>query len=459
MAESLTQATRGALFVGLKVCEAELTSATISATTNYPGFAAGYVSTVKKRPQRRRSRDTQLPWPGLRKSYIKEEAHMAPELQFTFQIPTQIVFGVGSLETIGNHAKEIGFKKPLLVTDNVISKSEGVKRAIELLGENGIAPVVWDEISSEPTDQIIVQGLERYQAEGCDGFVAIGGGSSMDTAKNIGILSEAGDDDPGLYVRGGGKSPVGCPPVLAVPTSAGTGSEVTSVGVFTNSKTGHKMGVKHPSMFAKVAICDPSLMVSMPPKVTLATGIDALSHATECFTKVREHPFADTLALQAIKLIVENLKAAVENGDDIPAREGMALAATMAGTAFEVGGLQFHSFAQAIGAKYHAPHGITCGVALRGGLRYILPTATSKLARLCWAFGINPSGMSAEKAAERAVEAAATFITDLGIAGVTEATGAPKDDIPWLAQETVDTSAVPWSLEDATAMWEEIFRS
>lgn len=380
------------------------------------------------------------------------------KLDFTFQIPTNIIFGDGSLDTIGTHAKGLGFKKPLLVTDSVIGQSAGVKRALDLLKKEGISPVVWDTISSEPTDKIIIEGLGVYRDQGCDGFIGFGGGSSMDTAKCIGVLAEAGDDDPTAYQRGGPKTPVGCPPIIAIPTSAGTGSEVTSVGVFTSTVTGHKLPIVHPSEFPKIALCDPSLMVSMPPKVTMATGIDALSHATECFTKVREHPFADTLSLQAIKLIVENLKQAIKNGDDIKAREGMALGATMAGTAFIIGGLQFHTYAQAIGAKYHSPHGTTCGVALRGGLRHILPTAASKLARLCWAFGIDTAGMSEADAAQRGVEAAVAFINDIGIAGVTEATGAKPEDIPALAQETVDTSSVPVSLEEATALWEEIFR-
>jgi alcohol dehydrogenase len=380
------------------------------------------------------------------------------KLNFNFQIPTNIVFGVGSLDTIGTHANQLGLKKPMLVTDKVIGKTEGVKRALGLLDKEGISAVVWDTIGSEPTDKIILEGLGVYRNRGCDGFIGFGGGSSMDTAKCIGVLAEADDDNPTAYQRGGGKTPVGCPPVIAVPTSAGTGSEVTSVGVFTSTVTSHKLAIKHPSMFAKVALCDPSLMVSMPPKVTMATGIDALSHAAECFTKVRVHPFADTLALQAIKLIVENLKQAIENGEDIKAREGMALAATMAGTAFEMGGLQFHTYAQAIGAKYHSPHGITCGVALRGGLRYILPTAASKLAQLCWAFGIDAAGMSEAEAAKLGMETAVAFINDIGIAGVTEATGAKPEDIPALAKETVETNAVPILLEDVTALWEEIFR-
>ena len=280
----------------------------------------------------------------------------------------------------------------------------------------------------------------------------------MDTAKGIGVLAVAGVDDPTPFQRGGTQTPPGCAPVIAVPTTAGTGSEVTSVSVFTNLKTSHKLPIKHPSLSPKVAIVDPLLMLSMPPKVTMATGVDALSHAVECFTQVREHPFADTLALQAIELIAGNLQKAVENGNDEEARANMALAATMAGTAFEAGGLQFHAYAQALGAWYHAPHGITCGIALRAGLRHILPTATAKLARLCRAFGIDTAGLTESQAAEHGVDAVIRLIDAVGVPIVTQATSATRDDIPALVQETMDTSAAPVSREEATAMWEEIFR-
>ena len=129
--------------------------------------------------------------------------------------------------------------------------------------------------------------------------------------------------------------------------------------VFTSQVIGHKLRIRHPSPLPKIAVLDPRLMLPMPPGVTMATGIDALSHGTECFTQVREHPFADTLALQVIQLIAENLPTVVKNGRNEAARSNMALAATMAGTAFEVGGLQFHAYAQALGARYHAPHGVT----------------------------------------------------------------------------------------------------
>lgn len=380
-------------------------------------------------------------------------------LQFNFQIPTNIVFGTGSLDSIDAHVKEMGVKKPLLVTDKVVGQSEGVKRALARLKESGIPAVMWDGISAEPTGESIREGIRRYRAEGCDGLIGFGGGSSMDCAKAIGVLAVAGGDDATVFVAKGGTREVkGCPPIIAVPTTSGTGSEVTAVSVVINQSTNYKLPIRHPSLMPRVAIVDPSLMVSMPRGVTISTGVDALSHATECFTLVREHPFADTLALQAIELIAANLKRAAENGNDVVARTHMALAATMAGTAFNIGGLQFHTHAQVLGGRYRLPHGITCGIALRAGLHYILPTATGKLARLCRAFGVDTSGLSTAQAAERGVEAVAELLDALEVPTVTEAAPLTEADIPSLVQETIDTSSRPLSREAAVGIWEEMFR-
>jgi len=381
-----------------------------------------------------------------------------PGLQFTFSIPTKIVLGLGVLDTIGMQTKTLGFKRPLIVTDKIMSQSEGMKQIRAKLAEAGVESVAWDGIAAEPLDTTLTEGVRRYRAEGCDGLIGFGGGSAMDTAKGVGVLAVVGEDDPTPYQRFGGKTVPGCVPVIAVPTTAGTGSEVTSVCVLTNQRTGHKLPIGHPSLLPKIALVDPQLMLSMPSKVTMVTGIDALSHAVECFTKVREHPFADTLALQATKLIVDNLPAAVKNGQDETARTNMALAATMAGTAFEVGGLQFHAYAQALGAKFHAPHGLTCGIALRAGLRQILPTATAKLARMAWAFNIDTRGMSQEQAAQRAVDAATTFISAMGIPKIAEAMPTTQTDIPMLKKETLETTGVPITPEMAEAVWREIYR-
>lgn len=379
-------------------------------------------------------------------------------LQFTFSIPTSIVFGAGTLDGIGTHAKGLGFKRPLVVTDKIMSQSDGMTQIRARLSEAGLECAVWDGIAAEPLDTTLTEGVQQYRAERCDGLIGFGGGSAMDTAKGVGVLAVAGEDDPGPYQRFGGKTVPGCVPVIAIPTTAGTGSEVTSVCVLTNLKNGHKLPIRHPSLLPKVAIVDPLLMLSMPPKVTAYTGIDALSHALECCTLVREHPFCDTLALQATKLIVENLPRAIKDGTDREARSNMALAAVMAGTAFEVGGLQFHAYAQALGAKYRGAHGLTCGIALRAGLRQILPTATSKLARMAWAFGIDTRGMNQEQAAAKAVDAATAFITEMGIPKIVDVLPTTAADIPMLKKETLETTGVPITPEIAEAVWQEIYR-
>ena len=378
-------------------------------------------------------------------------------LQFTFSIPTSIVFGKGGLATIGTHAKALGFTRPLIVTDKIMSASEGMKTMLAKLSEAGLQGIVWDQIAAEPMDTTISEGVKRYRKERCDGLIGFGGGSAMDTAKGVGVLAVTGDDDPTPYQRFGTKTATACVPNIAIPTTAGTGSEVTSVCVFTSEKNGHKLPIKHASLLPKIAIVDPLLMMSMPRSVTMSTGIDALSHAMECFTQVREHPFADTLCLQAMKLIADNLPKAIANGQDEEARSNMALAATMAGTGFEVGGLQFHAYAQALGAKYHAPHGVTCGIALRAGVRQILPTATAKLARMAWAFGIDTRNLSPVQAAEKAVEAAVKFIDDAGIPKITSAMQVTKADVPMLIKETLETTGVPIAPETAEAVWEKIF--
>jgi alcohol dehydrogenase class IV len=379
-------------------------------------------------------------------------------LKFTFSIPTNIVFGMGALEQIGAQAKALGFTRPLVVTDKIMSQSDGMRQIQTHLAAAGLQVAVWDGIAAEPFDTTLTDGVRRYRAEKCDGLIGFGGGSAMDTAKGVGVLAVAGEDDPTPYQRFGGKTVPGCVPVIAIPTTAGTGSEVTSVCVLTSQRTGHKLPIRHPSLLPRVALVDPLLMLSMPPTVTAVTGIDALSHAVECLTQVREHPFADTLALQATKLIVENLPHAVRDGSDRDARSNMALAATMAGTAFEVGGLQFHAYAQALGAKYHAAHGLTCGIALRAGLRQILPTATAKLAWMAEAFNIDTRGMKPEQAAAKGVDAATAFITAMGIPKIVDAMPTTSADIPMLKKETLETTGVPISPEMAEAVWQEIYR-
>jgi len=374
----------------------------------------------------------------------------------TFYLPTQITTGNGCFKQLGQTAARFG-KSALLVCDqHLAQQTDVVERAREYLGAAGLEMSVYADVAREPELPIVAEGIRRANDADATVIIGIGGGSAMDTAKGVGVLAFTGDDDPAPYQRFGSKTVPGCVPNIAIPTTSGTGSEVTSVCVLTTLRTGHKLPIRHPSLLPRVALVDPRLMLSMPPKVTAATGIDALSHATECFTLVREHPFADTLALEATRLIVENLPRAVANGQDIEARTNMALAATMAGSAFEVGGLQFHAYAQALGAKYHAAHGVTCGIALRAGFQQILPIATKKLARMAPAFGVDTRGLGEAQAAERGVAAAIAFINAMGIPKATEAMPVTAADIPMLKKETLETTASPIAPEVAQAVWEKI---
>ena len=375
----------------------------------------------------------------------------------TFQVATDVVFGIGAIEMIGSRTSALGIRKVMLVTGNVTGRSDGVQRAMDALHESGLSTFFWDGVDREPTDKLIVEGIRAYKAEACDGLIAFGGGSTIDSAKAIGVLALSGGHDPADYQPGGTGTVAGSAPLVAVPTTAGSGSEVTQVSIITNTRRNRKLGIRHPSLRPKVAIVDPSLTASMPPSVTMATGVDALSHAVECFTRPREHPLADSLALEAIRLIGSNLQQSVEHGEDTDARTNMAMAATMAGAAFDSGGLQFHTHAMILGAEYRIPHGIACGICLRAGLRQILPTATRKLARMGCALGIDVSGLSEPEAAERSLDAAIELLDRLDVPQARELVGSTPVDIPSLVEEVLSLTAIPMSRETASAIWEGVF--
>ena len=374
-----------------------------------------------------------------------------------FQMTTDVVFGNGSVQVIGSRTSALGIRKVMLVTGRVVGQSDGVRSALEALHESGVSTSVWDGVRPEPASDLITQGVRAYEEESCDGLIGFGGGSSIDAAKAIGVLVASGGYDPAEYQPGGARTVTGSAPLVAVPTTAGTGSEVTRVSIITNTKLGRKLGIRHPSLRPEVAIVDPSLTVSMPPSLTMATGIDALSHAVECFTQPREHPIADTLALEAIRLINSNLRQAIEHGEDMEARSNMALAATMAGVAFDSGGLQFHTHAMILGAQYHIPHGIACGICLRAGLRHILPTAARKLARMGSALGIDASGLTEADAAGQSVDATIDLLDRLRAPRGRELARSSSADVRSLVQQTLSLTAIPMPTETARAIWQGVF--
>lgn len=293
---------------------------------------------------------------------------------------TQVLFyGRDSFSTIGEQTALRG-SKALIISDHIMEKLGVLSRCQKHLEQAEVAYTAYLNVDTEPSDIHVAESLDLFLREKCDVIVAVGGGSCIDTAKAVAVLASNGGYI-GDYV--GMKTPIKKDPVklIVAPTTAGTGSEVTSVTVINNTKDDVKMMIKNLAFMPSVAIVDPVLTLSLPPHVTAATGIDALCHAVEGYISRLAQPLTDILALSAIKLIWENLKKAYTNGSDIDARENMSLAATQAGMAFSNSSVCLvHGMSRPIGAMFHVPHGVSNAMLLPGVLEFTKGHATERLA-------------------------------------------------------------------------------
>jgi len=342
---------------------------------------------------------------------------------FEFRAPARIIFGPDSARTAGEVARDLGRAAPLVLTDpglHRLGTTEAVERS---LADAGLRVAVFPGVVTEPTLESVERAVEAFRAHDGDLIVAVGGGSTMDSAKavslllgNEGPLSEyqqrrAGPDwRPARPVARRGAE------LITIPTTAGTGSEVTTgAGVF-DPETGVKGWAGSPLLRASVAICDPVLTLSVPPRVTVDTGMDALSQAIESYLNGGFKPFADALALEAIATIGRYLPRAFANGSDLEARAAMLGAATMTGVAFQNGGLiHVHTYAEVLGDLTHLPHGRLIGLMLPHVLAWSLIGCPERLATVGRALGEDTDGLSARDGAERAVAAVRRMCADLEI--------------------------------------------
>ncbi len=298
-----------------------------------------------------------------------------------FSIPNSVFYGQNSLSQLGEQVKAYG-KKVLLISDRIIEKIGHVKTCQNIFDEIDVSYASYLDVNTEPTDLHVDEALQLCLKEQCDVIVAIGGGSCIDAAKAVAVLATNGGYI-GDYM--GGKTPIEKNPIplIAIPTTAGTGSEVTNVTVITNTTEDIKMMIKHPAFLPKVAIVDPMLTTSSPPTVTAATGLDALCHAIEAYISRRSQPLTDTLALSAIEAILNNLKVAYEDGENIDAREKMAIASMQAGIAFSNASVTLiHGMSRPIGALFHVPHGVSNAMLLPGVLEFTKESAIDELATI-----------------------------------------------------------------------------
>jgi 1,3-propanediol dehydrogenase len=351
-----------------------------------------------------------------------------------FLAPSVNFIGKGTLSEIGPRAKMFG-TKALIVTDRVLSAiPDGpVDRVKRRLDDAGVKYAVYADVAPNPRDTNAADGKKVYESEKCDLLISVGGGSPHDCAKAIGIsLTHPGD----LYEDYAGieKLTNALPPLLCVNTTAGTGSEVTRHCVVTNTKKKVKFVIVSWRNLPLVSINDPELMIAKPPALTASTGMDALTHAVECYITLDANPITDALSLQAIKLVSDNLRRAVAYGEDLAAREAMAYASVIAGMAFNNAGLGYvHAMAHQLGGLLDMAHGVANAVLLPHVERWNLMVNPEKFADIAVAMGENITGLGKMEAAELAIKAIERLSKDLGIPSGLASLGVKESDLEPMA--------------------------
>jgi alcohol dehydrogenase class IV len=373
-------------------------------------------------------------------------------------IPQPILLvGPGSSRRLGQALAGFGHRKILIVTDRVVSGMGLPDALTRALADGGAAHVTFDAITPDAPIPLIEQGIAFYEKEGCDAVVAFGGGSPMDAAKTI-AHAVANRKHPRQLVGyfKGLRSPA---PIYAVPTTAGTGSEVTVAAVISDPKTNKKLVIADTRLVPTMAALDPSLMTRLPRHVTAATGMDALTHAVEAFVGQWATSHSDRMALAAVGLVYGNLRVAYRNGRNLAAREQMALAATYGGLAFTRANVGYvHAIAHQLGGKYHTPHGLANAIMLPHVLAFLSPAITKKLAILAVRAGVGKEGERPALLAKKFLRSVEALNRDLGIPRHLDALR--EADIPGLAKDAcweADTNyPVPRYMSPATC--EEILR-
>jgi alcohol dehydrogenase len=314
------------------------------------------------------------------------------KLTANWSYPTAVRFGAGRIEELADACKLAGMVQPLLVTDSGLAKLDITTRALDIMRAGGLTPGIYSEVRPNPVETNLTRGVNVFKAGGHDGVVAFGGGSGLDTGKLIAFM--AGQKRPVWDFEDIGdwwtRADAGrIAPIVAVPTTAGTGSEVGRAGVITDERTHTKKIIFHPKMMPKIVICDPELTVGMPPVITTGTGMDALAHCLEAYCAEFYHPMASGVAVEGVRLVFENLPKAVKNGKDLEARAHMMSAAAMGATAFQKGLGAIHSLSHPVGALYDTHHGMTNGVFMPYVLAFNRSAIEPKIRRLAAYLGIS----------------------------------------------------------------------
>lgn len=360
------------------------------------------------------------------------------ERSYDFLMPSVNFFGPGVISKIGDRAKMLGMKKPVIVTDKFLEglKDGAVEQTLDSLKAAGVDYVVYNNVEPNPKIRNIKEVKKLYEESGADSIITVGGGSAHDTGKGAGIILTNGDDIAKL--AGIETLDKALPPLIAVNTTAGTGSELTRHAVITNEETHLKFVVVSWRNIPLVSFNDPTLMLDVPKGLTAATGMDAFVQAVEPYVSVDHNPITDSQCVEAIKLIETSLREAVANGHNLDARTKMVEAEMLAGMAFNNANLGYvHAMAHQLGGQYDAPHGVCCALLLPYVEEYNIIACPDRFAQLAEIMGENTEGLSTRDAAELAIKAMKQLSEDVGIPHSIKEIGAKPEDFELMAENAL----------------------
>ena len=384
-----------------------------------------------------------------------------------FLVPSKILSGVGAINELGTNIEGKG-TKALIVTDTVMIKFGNVAQVTAALDAHNIEYAVFDGVTGEPSDKMVAAGVEAYKANGCDFLIALGGGSPMDTAKSIGVMVASGAEKISDFMHK--TINVNVPYLVAIPTTAGTGSEATQFTIINDTENNVKMLLAGPSVLPALAVVDPAFTMTAPPSVTANTGVDALCHAVEAYTSRKAQPLSDTFSLTAIKRIHKNLPICYADGKNEQARMQMALGATEAGIAFNNSSVTIvHGMSRPIGALFHVPHGLSNAILLPACMEFAIQENTARFAEIARIMGVADENTADMDAAKAFVAEVTRFCKELGIPSTEEVLakgGFTKDDffaqLDKMATDALDSGSPSNTMkqpskEDIIAIYKKLF--
>ena len=368
---------------------------------------------------------------------------------YQFQTPTKIISGIGSTAEIIKELNDLHAKKVLLITDPGLVQAGVAQQVVEMLKQAAVEVEIFDAVEPDPSIQVATKAAEMAKNVKANVLIALGGGSAIDTAKSAALLVTNG----GYLKDYAGVNKVVKPilPLIAVPTTAGTGSEVTIFAVMSDPDKHEKFTISSALIAPAVAVLDPLLTLKLPPSVTAFTGMDALTHAIEAFTSSIAQPPTDALALSAIKLVLKHLPVAVGRGDNIKARDGMLQASLLAGIAFNNAFLGLaHAIASPLGGHFHVPHGLANAVMLPYVMEYNLPTAVRRYAEIGRALGLQAVGDTPRAVAEKTVAAITQLARDINIPEKLSNIGAKEELLPLVARDALKSIQLKFNVRNAS---------